>query len=114
MNEKNKKLTNAELLVMTIIWDNKGDLMVLSEVLAAVNDRFAKTWKPQTVSTYLHNLVQKRFLKIHRNGKVYTYEPLKEKDATVAEIVMELFANCYPGMEPMSVLDQLLQVKKGE
>ena len=55
------ELTNAELLVMKCIWDNTQD-MVLSEVVAIVNDRYNKDWKPQTVSTYLAHLVQKNFL----------------------------------------------------
>ena len=69
------ELTNAELLVMKCIWDNTQD-MVLSEVVAIVNDRYNKEWKPQTVSTYLAHLVQKNFLKMERNGKIYTYHPL--------------------------------------
>ncbi len=68
-------LTNAELLVMKCIWDNTKDL-VLSEVVAIVNERYGKEWKPQTVSTYLAHLVQKRFLQMERNGKIYTYHPL--------------------------------------
>ena len=73
-----KELTPAEVLVMKCIWDNTQD-MVLSEVVAIVNDRYNKDWKPQTVSTYLAHLVQKNFLKMERNGKIYTYHPLVEE-----------------------------------
>lgn len=69
------ELTHAELLVMKCIWDRSQDL-VLSEVVAMVNERYGKEWKPQTVSTYLAHLVQKNFLKMERNGKIYTYHPL--------------------------------------
>ena len=80
------ELTNAELLVMKCIWDNSKDL-VLSEVVAIVNERYGKEWKPQTVSTYLAHLVQKRFLQMERNGKIYTYHPLvKELDYRTKEM----------------------------
>lgn len=73
-----KDLTNAEKLVMKCIWDAGKDL-VLSEVVSTVNDRYDKTWAPQTVSTYMAQLVKKEFLSMTRNGKVYTYHPLVEQ-----------------------------------
>ena len=72
---RKKNLTHAELLVMKCIWDTPKDL-VLSEIVAMVNERYNKDWKPQTVSTYLSHLVQKEFLKMTRNGKIYTYQSL--------------------------------------
>lgn len=84
------KMTNAEMLVMGIIWDNPERNMVLSEIVAAVNERWDKNWKPQTVSTYLTHLVRKEYLAMHRNGKVYTYEILKEKDETMVEEMLKL------------------------
>ena len=84
------RLTDAEMLVMGIIWDDPKH-MVLSEIVAAVNGRWGKDWKPQTVSTYLEHLVRKGYLKRHRNGKVYTYEPLKSKDKYMAVILGALY-----------------------
>lgn len=69
------RLTNAEKFVMKCIWDTPKD-MVLSEIVNMTNERYQKDWKPQTVSTYLAHLVQKDFLKMTRNGKIYTYHPL--------------------------------------
>ena len=70
-----KELTKAELLVMKCIWDTPKE-MVLSEIVAMVNERYNKDWKPQTVSTYIAHLVMKDFLKMHKNGRTYTYEVL--------------------------------------
>lgn len=75
MNMTKTELTNAEVLVMKCIWDTPTD-MVLSEIVTLVNGRYGREWRPQTVSTYLAHLVQKQFLKMTRQGKIYTYHPL--------------------------------------
>lgn len=68
-------LTAAEMLVMRVVWLADHDL-VLSEVVNSCNEDYGKNWKPQTVSTYLSHLVQKEFLRMDRNGKIYRYHPL--------------------------------------
>lgn len=96
------ELTNAELLVMKCIWDTPKDL-VLSEIVAMVNERYNKDWKPQTVSTYLAHLVQKGFLEMTRNGKIYTYHPqVTEIDYRTKE--MEIFVNFWGGGSPSAFL----------
>lgn len=72
---KIEKLTESEELVMKAIWDcNKEP--VLSEVVEQVNGVYGKDWKPQTVSTFLAKLVRKNYVKLQRNGKIYTYKIL--------------------------------------
>lgn len=109
------ELTNAELLVMKCIWDTPHDL-VLSEVVAMVNERYHKEWRPQTVSTYLAHLVQKEFLKMTRNGKVYTYHPLVE-EKNYREKEMNNFVNFWGSGSPAEFLSAFLdsnEVKKDE
>lgn len=103
------ELTNAEMQVMGIIWDNPGRMMALSEIVAAVNDRWKKDWKPQTVSTYLAHLVQKEFLKMHRNGKIYTYEPLREKDETMAGVILNWCQWYDPEISPVEIVNKLFK-----
>lgn len=96
------ELTNAELLVMKCIWDTPKDL-VLSEIVAMVNERYRKDWKPQTVSTYLAHLVQKGFLEMTRNGKIYTYHPqVLEVDYRTKE--MNNFVDFWGGGSPSEFL----------
>lgn len=96
------ELTNAELLVMKCIWDTPKDL-VLSEIVAMVNERYQKDWKPQTVSTYLAHLVQKGFLEMTRNGKIYTYHPqVLEVDYRTKE--MNNFVDFWGGGSPAEFL----------
>lgn len=74
-----KKLTEAEEVVMKAVWDCKKE-PVLSEVAARLK-KYEKDWKPQTVSTFMAKLVQKQYLQMKRNGKIYTYKVLvKEED----------------------------------
>lgn len=77
MLDRNDKyyLTPAERLVMRVIWmSDHGP--VLGEILNGCNMQYQKNWKPQTVSTYLSHLVQKKYLKMERNGKYCQYYPL--------------------------------------
>ena len=72
---KVEKLTESEELVMKAIWDCKKE-PVLSDVVDRVNGFYQKDWKPQTVSTFLSKLVRKDYLRLQRNGKIYTYKVL--------------------------------------
>lgn len=80
-------LTSAEKLVMKTIWDGDHE-MVLSEITKAVNDTYKKGWKPQTVSTFISKLVQKKYVKMKREGRRIVYEiliPLEDYQAEEAE-----------------------------
>ena len=75
-----EKLTEAEELVMKCVWDMKKR-PTLGDVAERTVEVYGKDWKPQTVSTYLSKLCSKKYLKLHRNGKVYTYETLIKESA---------------------------------
>ena len=80
------ELTNIEMLVMKCIWDTPEEL-ALSELVEMVNKRFNKTWRPQTISTYLAHLVRKGYLSMRRQGKVFLYHPeVSEKDYRATQI----------------------------
>ena len=69
------KLTESEEIVMKSVWDSEKE-PVLSDVVERVNSIYEKNWKPQTVSTFLAKLVQKRYLELQREGKIYSYKIL--------------------------------------
>ena len=75
-----EKLTESEEIVMKAIWDCRKE-PVLSDVIDRVNGFYGKEWRPQTVSTFLSKLVQKNYLKLQRNGKIYTYKILVSEEA---------------------------------
>lgn len=74
-----EKLTESEELVMKAVWDCKKE-PVVSDVLHQLIDVYGKDWKQQTVSTFLAKLVRKNYIKLHRNGKIYTYEILVSEE----------------------------------
>ena len=71
-----QELTKTEEVIMLAIW--KMDKAIsLSSVMEATNyEPRAKAWKPQTVSTYFRKIIEKKYIKMIRNGKEYTYKPL--------------------------------------
>ena len=116
-----ENLTESEEIVMKAVWDcNKEP--VLSDVVTRVNDFYGKDWKPQTVSTFLQKLVRKNYLKLQRNGKIYTYKILvseaeyREKlyrhhisfwnHNDVVEFVEEMISNGDLAMEDMKKVEE--------
>lgn len=68
-------LTASETLVMKCIWDADFE-MSLGDIFEEVNNKYAKAWKYQTVSTFLAKLVQKGFIRARREGHRMVYEIL--------------------------------------
>lgn len=65
---------------MKTVWDADEELDLM-DIMKRVNDKYHKTWKPQTVSTFLARLVQKGYLQNYRKGMVFYYQvmvPLEE------------------------------------
>lgn len=80
MSKDKTNLTECEQLVMKVIWESEEEL-TLPDIVKGVNERFGKSWKPQTVSTFLARLVRKNFLTSYRSGRTFFYQPLvSEKD----------------------------------
>lgn len=72
-------ISACEKLVMKVIWDSPEEL-ALQEIMNSVNQENNKTWKPQTVSTFLARLVKKGFLTPYRKGRYSYYQPIVTKD----------------------------------
>lgn len=89
-----EKLTEGEEMVMKAVWDCKKE-PVLSEVVERVNGVYGKNWKPQTVSTFLAKLVRKNYLKMQRDGKIYTYKILVKERMYSKEQLKRLYIFLY-------------------
>ena len=89
-----EKLTESEEIVMRAIWDLKKE-PVLTDVCNRVNDIYGKNWKPQTVSTFLSKLVRKNYLKLQRNGKIYTYKVLVKENIYNKEQLKRIYIFLY-------------------
>lgn len=72
---KIEKLTKAEMEFMEYIWTSEG-----KKTLQNFVDYFSEhKWERPTISTYLHRLTQKGFLRYEKQGRYYFYEPLITK-----------------------------------
>lgn len=106
------ELTNIEMLVMKCIWDTPTELS-LSELVGMINDRFQKSWKPQTISTYLAHLVRKEFLTMRRQGKVFLYHPeVTEQEYRTAQL--DELANYWSFSTPREFLSAVLPADMSE
>lgn len=88
---KLEKLTDCEELVMKTVWDAEEELSLM-EVMARVNDKYHKDWKPQTVSTFLARLVKKGYLKHYRQGRVFFYQILVPLDVYKGQLTSDYVA----------------------
>ena len=50
-------LTECERIVMKSVWDAGKDVSLM-EIMAAIQDKYGRNWKRQTVSTFLLHLIQ--------------------------------------------------------
>lgn len=89
-----EKLTESEEVVMKAAWDYEKE-PELKNVVQRVNDVYGKSWKPQTVSTFLGKLVKKGYLKMQRNGKIYTYKVLVSEEVYNREQLRHLYFFLY-------------------
>lgn len=75
-----QELTRTEEVIMLAIWKMEKDISLSSVMEATKYEPRAKAWKPQTVSTYFRKLVEKKYIKMIRNGRDYTYKPIITKE----------------------------------
>ncbi len=70
-----KKVSNAEELVMSVIWKS-NEPVDMRTIMNAANARFKRDWKPQTVSTFLVRLRSKGFIVAEKKGRYTYYMPV--------------------------------------
>jgi BlaI family penicillinase repressor len=99
-------LSDSELEIMRVIWeeDGKAYLSVLMGRLTAMG----KTWKPNTVLTFLSRLIEKGMLTVEKQGRVNLYVALcKESDYT--ESLTQSFLRKFFGGDAKSLVASLLR-----
>lgn len=80
MKHFEKRLPDAELEIMKVIWHNPVPIST-SEVKKIIDSETDNAWTQQTLQTLLNRLIAKKFLEKGKRGKEYIYTPLvAEKD----------------------------------
>lgn len=75
MKHFEKRLPDAELEIMKVIWHNPCPIST-SEVKKLIDSETDNVWTQQTLQTLLNRLIAKEYLKKDKRGKEYIYTPL--------------------------------------
>lgn len=81
-------LSECEQMVMKCIW-NSEEALGVQELTEIVNQKYGKTWKLQTVSTFLARLVKKGYLEMQRKGRTFFYKPAVKEDVYKKQLLTE-------------------------
>ncbi|MCI9359559.1 MAG: BlaI/MecI/CopY family transcriptional regulator [Hungatella sp.] len=83
-------LTSAEQAIMSALWEGKH-WMTINELIECCS-HLGKTWKRQTVNTFLTRLIEKGL--VVKNGRKYIYAYSKEEyEAQKASQLLDTFYN---------------------
>ena len=77
--ENTTKISDAELLVMLIVWESE-EHPDLYKIQQQALKRFGRDWKLQTIATFMKRLEKKKFIFIYKVGRYSHYQPLIEKE----------------------------------
>lgn len=82
------EISVCEKMIMKIIWDAEEDLDLMT-LTSRVNEEFGKTWKIQTVATFLTRLQKKGYIDIYRIGRYSHYHAIVGKNEFKMSTVSE-------------------------
>jgi predicted transcriptional regulator len=127
MKRFEKRLPDAELEIMKVIWHNPYPIST-SEVKKIIDDTTDNKWTQQTLQSLLNRLIAKEFLKKGKRGKEYIYTPIvAEKDYVEyesGEFLKKMHSNSVVGLmkalfdsnkiseEDISELEKILKDKR--
>lgn len=92
---KGMQLPEAQLEIMKIIWANGGSIM-FSQLAAELQNR-QSSWKTNTVLTFLARLVDKKMLKVRKQGRLNEYIALVSEQAYMEEETRSFINKVYGG-----------------
>ena len=110
MKRFEKKLPDAELEVMKVIWHNNSPIST-KEVKEIIDRQTDKNWTQQTLQTLLNRLISKGFLAKDKKGKEYIYTSLIEEHEYVEYENGQFLKNMH-GNSVVSLMKSLFDSKK--
>lgn len=96
--EQPPPISNAEWLVMKVIWARSSATAV--EVVEALKGE--TSWKPKTIMTLLNRLAKKGVLRFEKEGRAYRYYPVVGEAETIRAESRSFVERVYGGaLTPM-------------
>lgn len=93
--KKFSKLSDSELEIMQIIWDNNGSAL-FAEIAASLN-KMKKSWKTNTVLSFLNRLAEKEVITIKKQGRLNEYIAVISQDSYRSEMTKIFVSKMYRG-----------------
>ena len=110
MKNFEKRLPDAELEIMKVIWHNECPIST-SEVKRIIDEESNVTRTQQTIQTLINRLIAKEYIAKDKRGKEYIYTPLvAEKD--YVEFESERFLRKMHGNSVTNLMRALFDSKK--
>ncbi len=110
MKNLKKRLPDAELEIMKVIWHNECPIST-SEVKRIIDEESNAARTQQTVQTLINRLIAKEYIAKGKRGKEYIYTPLvAEKD--YVEFESERFLRKMHGNSVTNLMRALFDSKK--
>lgn len=110
MKHFEKRLPDAELEIMKVIWHNPTPIAT-SEVKRIIDEQTDNNWTQQTLQTLLNRLIEKEYLAKGKRGREYIYTPLVEEKDYV-EYESALFLKKMHGNSVTGLIKTLFNSKK--
>lgn len=93
--KKNYGLTNTEMQIMELLWQAEKPL-AFREIMDVARNEWKKTWKVQTLNTYLINLQKVGLIGTNRIVTQYNaYYALCTKDEHIHKWTRKMIQECY-------------------
>lgn len=93
---KNFGLTNTEMQIMELLWSSEKP-MSFREIMNIAVTEWKKTWKVQTLNTFLNGLQKRKLIRAERgeSSPYQVYFPLRSREQHIHEWTREMVKVCY-------------------
>lgn len=93
MKENNCKISDAEWLVMRVLWS--ASPLTTTQIIETLSPE--TNWNPKTIHTLIGRLVKKQALGVNKDTKQYEFYPLVTKEECVKEETLSFMHKIYEG-----------------
>lgn len=93
MKDSNCKITDAEWLIMKVLWSNSP--LTTTNIIEVVSTE--ANWNPKTIHTLIARLVKKGALGVDKGAGQYKFYPLVTKEDCIKEETGSLVRKIYEG-----------------
>jgi predicted transcriptional regulator len=110
MKDEFKKIPEAELEVMKIIWNNETPIST-SRIKEICEEENKNSWTVSTLQTLLNRLIERGFLNTEKRGKERIYSP-KIMEGEYLEFETKMFLKKVHGNSFSSLINTLYRSKE--